>query len=731
MRFAWAQPITCIGFFVASILLIILVGIAAKEDFRPSPASAYALTQAWYYACWAAGLYLIITILMTITVYGALAGKYPKQFELNGSQRTLMLQTTAFMVYLVGGAAVYTRLEHWSYPDAVFWADVTLLTIGFGTPLVPVTHAGRSLLIPYVFGGLIAVGLVIGSIRAMLLEAGSVKMHARTTEKKRQKLVTQGDAEEQKHRFSRFRKTKKQPSQRADTQYKSERDRRRQEFLAMRKIQANAENERKWMALGISSTIAAGMWGIGAVVFWKAEYAQGWTYFESLYFSFVSLTTLGYGDLEPYSNSGKAFFVLWSLLAIPTLTVLVSDLGGTIVKLAADATALVGSLTVAPTEKEVWRRLRRNIDIVFGQNRHVVKDKKYKDSDDADQGSSSGNSRSNSRTEDSKLAPTKTEAAKKQLAMLRQDQQSDSSRLGRWPDLLYARLSSSDRDAIDSYARNCTEPAAVRDKWFYRFLLAKESRAILRDSQTHKNKTYTYDEWAYFLRLLGHDEETTELHTKQYNRPKKDNEPGTQVGRIWGHDGERREWSWLSLRSPLLSAKSEPEWVLDQLMRKLQGELDLRQRGKGDPDSTVGPGGNAHFDMLRFTRRPDSSGDGSGSGSGSPGSSQSGNDDDDDDDGNSTNVPDDSEVAQPRPGSSPHSATTKRNPHDRTRTKIKNKLRSSSKHRGRNTDANPEAERDDLVGEPLGKESTEMQKDNRRNQKKEELSEAKGEAREE
>jgi potassium channel subfamily K len=297
MRFAWAQPITIIGFFVASILLLILVGIAAKEDFRPSPASDYALTQAWYYACWAAGLYLVITILMTITVYGALAGKYPKHFDLNGSQRTLMLQTTAFMVYLVGGAAVYTRLEHWSYPDAVFWADVTLLTIGFGTPLVPVTHAGRSLLIPYVFGGLIAVGLVIGSIRAMLLEAGSVKMHARTTEKKRQKLVTQSDAEEQKHRFSRFRKSKKQPSQRADTQYKSERDRRRQEFLAMRKIQANAENERKWMALGISSTIAAGMWGIGAVVFWKAEYAQDWSYFEALYFSFVSLTTLGYGDL--------------------------------------------------------------------------------------------------------------------------------------------------------------------------------------------------------------------------------------------------------------------------------------------------------------------------------------------------------------------------------------------------------------------------------------------------
>lgn len=293
LRFAWAQPITIIGFFLAAVLLLILVCIASKESFRPSPASDYALTQAWYYAIWATGLYFIIAILMTVTVYGALAGKYAKQFELNGSQRTLMLQTTAFMVYLIGGAAVYTRLEGWAYPDAVFWADFTLLTIGFGTPLVPTTHAGRSLLIPYLFGGLIAIGLVIGSIRAMLLETGSVKMHARTTEKKRQQVLGTKDIENVKHSKWNIFRGRKKPSKRADTEYKSERERRRQEFLAMRKIQARAEDERKWTALGVSSTVAMGMWLIGAVIFWKAEYAQDWSYFEALYFAFTGLTTLG------------------------------------------------------------------------------------------------------------------------------------------------------------------------------------------------------------------------------------------------------------------------------------------------------------------------------------------------------------------------------------------------------------------------------------------------------
>lgn len=573
LRFAWAQPITIIGFFLASIILIVLVSITSRPSFRPDPPTDYALTQAWYYACWAAGLYFIITILMLITVYGALTNKFPRQFELNGSQRTLMLQTTAFMVYLVGGAAVYTRLEGWSYPDAVFWADVTLLTIGFGTPLVPATHAGRSLLIPYVFGGLIAVGLVIGSIRSMLLEKGAIKMHARATEKRRQKIIDMRDADKVSSPIMRlFRRKKNKPSQRADTHYRSERERRRQEFLAMRKIQADAENKQKWLALFFSSLAAVGLWTIGALIFYKAEYAQSWTYFQSLYFAFVSLTTLGYGDFEPYSNSGKSFFVLWSLLAIPTLTVLVSDLGGTIVSIIAELTALIGSLTVAPTDKEFWRRLRRNVDIVFGQRKHP-------------------NNNSN------------TKADKDSLHILKKKKGNNHSknRLGRWQELLRSRLTESEQNAIDKYGREHGESAEERDKLFYHFLLTKEIRTVLRDSQMDKKKTYTYDEWAYFLKLIGHDEEDDEMHTKKYNLPKRDGEKGPQAGRIVDHDGKPMEWSWLSLRSPLLSQMSEPEWILDRMLKKLQSELHFESRTGNNGYGQDRP----RLDMSRFLSRQD------------------------------------------------------------------------------------------------------------------------------
>ncbi|CAJ2508490.1 Uu.00g135160.m01.CDS01 [Anthostomella pinea] len=68
------------------------------------------------------------------------------------------------------------------------------------------------------------------------------------------------------------------------------------------------------------------LWFIGAVCFWQAEKATGgqnWSYFKAIYFTYVAQLTIGYGDFEPQANSAKPTFVFWSLIALPTLTVLI------------------------------------------------------------------------------------------------------------------------------------------------------------------------------------------------------------------------------------------------------------------------------------------------------------------------------------------------------------------------------------------------------------------------
>jgi potassium channel subfamily K len=90
-------------------------------------------------------------------------------------------------------------------------------------------------------------------------------------------------------------------------------------------------------------------------VFFRAEQNQQWSYFEALYFSYTTLLTIGYGDLYPMSNSGKPFFVFWSLLAVPTLTILISDMGDTVVKAIKEVTIWLGEITVLPSDENSTR----------------------------------------------------------------------------------------------------------------------------------------------------------------------------------------------------------------------------------------------------------------------------------------------------------------------------------------------------------------------------------------
>lgn len=126
-------------------------------------------------------------------------------------------------------------------------------------------------------------------------------------------------------------------------------------FDAMRHIQADTARFKRWSSLVISVLVFAIIWCMGAFVFWRCEKdIQGMTYFEALYLCYVSLLTIGYGDLAPQSNPGRPFFVLWSLVAVPSMTILVSDLGDTVISKFKNGTSGLADFTVLP-KNGIWR----------------------------------------------------------------------------------------------------------------------------------------------------------------------------------------------------------------------------------------------------------------------------------------------------------------------------------------------------------------------------------------
>jgi potassium channel subfamily K len=219
-------------------------------------------SQAFYYATFSAGLYFMVASLMLLTVTGAYEGFYEKDFKLTMSQRTLMLQTITFLVYLLAGAAVFSHIEGWSFLDAVYWADITLLTVGLGD-YSPSTDIGRGLLFPYAIGGIIIIGLVIGSIRSLVLERGKVKLGARILEKQRQRLLKRIETKDKLSILT--------PVEEEIVSFHgkgiTERERRQMEFYLMRKVQARAASRRRWTSLMISALTWFALWFIGAAVF--------------------------------------------------------------------------------------------------------------------------------------------------------------------------------------------------------------------------------------------------------------------------------------------------------------------------------------------------------------------------------------------------------------------------------------------------------------------------------
>jgi potassium channel subfamily K len=600
VRFSVAQPITIAGFLLAGFLLIAdLAALGGSPHYaitRPEaiPNDRHSLTGAFYYAIFAAAIYVVIGGLLSITVYGASKGHYRKEFQLTGPQRTLMLQTMSFVAYLLIGALIYSHIEGWEYLNAVYWADVTLLTVGLGE-YSPSTALGKGLLFPFAIGGILMVGLVVGSIRSLVLDRGKEKLSARIVERKRSKATRNVDERRQTIRISMFAK-----AEFSTDPALSQAQRRKEEFVAMRKVQDAGERERRWFGLGTSGAFALILWLAGAAIFQQTEYTQQWTYLQALYFAYTSLLTIGYGDYHPQSNSGKAFFVIWSLLAVPSLTILISNMGDTIVKWFSDITVSIAAVTVLPAAtgfragiaavvRDISRWARKGLSntLVPGLSGNAPNHPKIK------------------------RHPTFHED------MMR--------------DRLAERLTAhaTHEAGVDDDENHSLE----KDIHFYHYVLARECRRVQKDLGAKPAKRYSWEDWEYFLKLIGNEEEEEDSEAQSkplmsarmrfpYNTQSKWWSPTPQQTRTdtdasaldthpttteedhsshlpkspthkhhaHHHPAAHRhpsqaekllhDWSWLSSQSPLMSSKSEAEWILDRLSAALERELDRQRKGR-------------------------------------------------------------------------------------------------------------------------------------------------------
>ncbi|KAG0272337.1 hypothetical protein BGZ95_011917 [Linnemannia exigua] len=126
------------------------------------------------------------------------------QFRLQGSgvthkQRMLIAQAMAFCLYLAIGALIFIWIEDWPFLESLFFAMITITTIGFGD-IVPKTASGQVFVVFYASGGIVLFAMAVNAIRYVILEDLHRQFAIRAQERKAKKEVRRLERKEERIR---------------------------------------------------------------------------------------------------------------------------------------------------------------------------------------------------------------------------------------------------------------------------------------------------------------------------------------------------------------------------------------------------------------------------------------------------------------------------------------------------------------------------------------------------
>jgi hypothetical protein len=310
--------VTVISWLASATILFTLIGVEVRRHRQSEGHQTFTYTENFFAGIISASLYVLIAVLLSVYTVSLKVSPVSAADRRKIECTSIVFRVVTFIILLLGGAAVYSTIEGWSLMDALYFTDYTLLTIGLGN-IAPQTHLGRSLLFPYATLGITSLGFLVTAVASFTDQMREMKLRWKIEEARRQ--IDNVDSEKTADGLLRAEGAQSQMASVKSCISKGE------EILMIHKVKSTFYGRRRWAELGLFSATWFVLWFVSAGVFCRSEKDNNWTYFVALYFTYTSLTTIGYGDYFPTSNLGKVFFIFWSLLAIPILANLVTAIG--------------------------------------------------------------------------------------------------------------------------------------------------------------------------------------------------------------------------------------------------------------------------------------------------------------------------------------------------------------------------------------------------------------------
>ncbi|RLV91988.1 Outward-rectifier potassium channel TOK1 [Spathaspora sp. JA1] len=271
-------------------------------------------------------------------------------------------------------------------------------------------------------------------------------------------------------------------------------------------------------------TIFIGFWLIGAVAFHAIE---GWSYFNSVYFCFLCLLTIGYGDFAPKTALGRVFFVSWAIGAVPLMTILVSNFGD---KLYAASNGVSHAFSKWCYEEDP---------------EYMKKKSKRKEMEEAQWGDSSSSIDASSTSQ-----MVREEEAQEDLEMGSLESELDEQELEDHPE----SPTTAKTFAMDEFVhRDGTISRIEEKKMMHENILEylDKLKPFIADSIENSSKKYTHSQWNDLLLTLN--DNRLDPSSEEFKLPK---------------DG-----FWLGDKSPLRLPLKEPNYFILRVYFKIESTL--------------------------------------------------------------------------------------------------------------------------------------------------------------
>lgn len=297
IRYTQGQVVSIYGWGIACLILTaLIIGYHIwfyKFDYQID----YLIGEGFWFALVTVLLHFFNFSLLLLNDVGFLKKKYKPIFNIDHIQETLIIQTISMCVWLIIGAAVFSRVLRLHLGHSLYYCVMSVVTVGYQSEVSINNPLGQTLSAIWVIVALVLFGLIVNSIRKMIFAFSKYTLYWHRIERIRRRVLAA-------HTNNDIITTSNEDS-----------------YHLIENIHRWAFSLEGIIQLTNALVIFMGSLMLGGLGF---SLLEKWPYKLSVYFCFFNLLTLGQGDQFPVSPGGEVLFCIWALSAIPVMTILVS-----------------------------------------------------------------------------------------------------------------------------------------------------------------------------------------------------------------------------------------------------------------------------------------------------------------------------------------------------------------------------------------------------------------------